>query len=221
MTERPIIFSSPMVRALLAGTKTQTRRVVKPQPDDHHWQLLPGYELKRSQVVTADGRVAVKFVHTIPYNPATDAATRWACCPYGAPGDHLYVRETFIERSGDLFYRADGEAQADSAYWICFGEHIKRWTPAIHMPRAASRITLEITGVSVERLQDISDDDVLAEGTPGAWVDYREEGGGFKPNINGPQARQFFYRKLWQEINGPGSWDANPWVWVIEFRRVS
>lgn len=89
MADRPILMSAPMVRAILAGTKTQTRRVVKPQPSEHHWQPLPGYELKQSCMATIEGRSAVKFWHSIPQSRSWDAASTWIRCHYGAPGDRL------------------------------------------------------------------------------------------------------------------------------------
>lgn len=178
MAERPIIFRGPMVRALLAGTKTQTRRVVKPQPVRDRGVLLER-------------------------------------CPYGAPGDLLWVRETFIHepagycweasvsipcRPAITVYRADSEGDSRGA----------GWSPSIHMPRWASRITLEITGVHVERVQEISEADAMAEGAAPLLV---PPDGGSTPHVEG-------YRALWMALHGPGSWDANPWVWVIGFRRV-
>ena len=164
MTERPILFSAPMVRAILDRTKTQTRRVVKLKPD---------------------------YMETFLRLP-----NKVACCPYGQPGGRLWVRETFEDCESALhscvLYRADG------------GTPGTKWTPSIHMPRWASRITLEITGVRVERLRDNREADAISEGTPfpcGGWV------GG--------------YQKLWESIHGPGSWDLNPWVWVVEFKRVT
>lgn len=179
--DRPILFSGAMVRALLAGTKTQTRRVVKP-----------------------DGKYRLDLVA-----PADGGPSR---CPYGAPGDRLWVRETWntFEGWAGYFYAADdhsfGIGADDDPDHIA--EHAVRWRPSIHMPRAVSRITLEITAVRVERLQDISEADAWAEGIPGDLL-HRAQGWA-------PRAYQF----LWEQINGPGSWDANPWVWVVEFRRV-
>ena len=146
--ERPIIFSGPMIRAILEGRKTQTRRIVKP-----------------------------------------NCLSKLS--PYGRTGDRLWVRETWGHNpeGPGYVYRSDGDF--DMKF------HGDRWRPSIHMPRWASRITLEVTGVRVERLQDINEEDALAEGVEHA------------------------FRSLWESINGPGSWDANPWVWVVEFRRVS
>lgn len=188
MRERPIIFSPPMVRALLAGTKTQMRRVVKPRP-------MPA----GGWAVAARPR-GFELVHW----DNDEQEWRAIACPYGQPGDRLWVRETWghFERSpkpGDrIYYRADGECVA-----------LEPWRPSIHMPRWASRITLEITDVRVERLQDISAQDCVAEGVRttmrehDAVMDLRDQ-----------------YGDLWESINGPGSWDANPWVWVVEFKRT-
>ena len=195
MKERPILFNAPMVRAILDGRKTVTRRVVKPQPageirrgepDFNHWIDTKYWERQNQKENRGIG-------------------TRGFACPYGQPGgDRLYVRETFghFERNEnfapgcEVFYRADGESLA-----------VEPWRPSIHMPRWASRITLEITSVRVERLQDISVADAIAEGCPGG-----EHGDRY--------AALEQYRALWESINGPGSWDANPWVWAITFKRV-
>ena len=189
MKERPILFSAPMVRALLAGTKTQTRRIIKPQ----HLAFF-----------NQDAAAMLSDWNERPL-------------PYGQPGDRLWVRETFghFERNQhfkpgcNVYYRADGN---------CL--ELEPWRPSIHMPRWASRITLEITSVRVERLQEISIEDAKAEG---AWgpddsivqkvADY------FGTDIFSANPRKAF-QMLWESINGPDSWAANPWVWAIEFRRV-
>ena len=192
---RPILFSAPMVRAILAGTKTQTRRIAKPvrHPD---WGNLysPGALVREHEPM-----------HVI-----------YRACPYGQPGDRLWVRETFAHiyrdntrpderRDDDVAYKADHQGLDEYAYGS--------WKPSIHMPSWASRITLEITGVLVERLQDISAKDAIAEG-----VRVHEDHHG-KPSgsIYSPVQA---YCDLWESINGHGSWDANPWVWVLEFKRV-
>ena len=171
--ERPILFSGAMVRAILEGRKTQTRRMVKLpssfKPDPAH----------RGQ----DG-------------PAILATVPW----YAQPGDRLWVRETYAKARGGFIYRADGTHTL-----------ARPWTPAIHMPRRACRIVLEVTGVRVERLQDISEDDARAEGCEAIGS------GGYGPItfVNG-------YRALWDSLNAArgSGWAANPWVWVIEFKRV-
>ena len=188
MKERPIIFSAPMVRALLAGTKTQTRRIVKAR--DLEWM----------------------DVHQGLREP--DNAER---CPYGQPGDRLWVRETFARIDGQTRPWIETDYQATYTHGDRLGDTLgikKRWTPSIHMPRHASRITLEVTGVRVERLQDIDLADALAEGISDTGALILDSAGNEQ---GGPIAE---YAVLWEQINGPGSWDANPWVWVIEFKRV-
>lgn len=181
MKERPILFSTPMVRAILDGTKTQTRRVVKSRTDKNmgpRCVLLPN-ELA-GEVNAGD----------------------YTNCPYGHPGDHLWVRETFLTVDGHrAFYRADynHNPKGDKEHGIV-------WTPSIHMPRWASRITLEITAIRVEKLNDISGADAVAEGVRSRLPD------------NGVAVSE--YRDLWEQINGSGSWSANPWVWVIEFEVI-
>ena len=194
MKERPILFSAPMVRALLAGTKTQTRRIVKAR--DLEWM---------------DVQQGLR---------EPDNAER---CPYGQPGDRLWVREAWraeltwettkpsgIPDEAALWYEADDQPRNNGR-----GTKFKgKLRSSIHMPRDASRITLEITSVHVERLQEIDIADAQAEGVSdtGAFIldgEGNEQGG--------PIAE---YAVLWDQINGPGSWEENPWVWVIEFKRV-
>ena len=187
MKERPIPFSAPMVRALLAGTKTQTRRIVKAR--DLEWM----------------------DVHQGLREP--DNAER---CPYGQPGgDRLYVRETWaaphaydhlpprlIPQDARIHYAATEDRGG------------LLWRPSIHMPRWASRITLEVTGVRVERLQDISEVDALAEGVT--------DEGSLVTDLNGKDRGGTIaaYATLWEVINGVGSWDDNPWVWVLQFKHL-
>lgn len=198
MKERPIIFSSPMVRALLAGTKTQTRRVVKRHSSDCIGWFDAGGGNWRQRFLAADGSPYLKS---------------WSDrCPYGQPGDRLWVREAWRitgespEDTLDMFDRDDVQYRADDDQ-----SYIDKYRPSIHMPRRFSRITLEVTAVRVERLQDISVTDAMAEGV-------------VKVNLRGLgpcMEWRYAYEDLWTNINGPGSWDANPWVWVIEFRRVT
>lgn len=214
MKERPIPFKTQMVRALLAGTKTQTRRVVNPAPmmvEDH-------------RCVPWDGN------HSALMLKLTDAGRR---CPYGQPGDRLWVREAFdfIPSGGpdepqacEIVYWATGSLEprtAPSEYNpMIYGREKVR--PSIHMPRWASRITLEVTGVRVERLQDISREDAWSEGCnqmTASGLGLGGEDAGQEHFIYGGYARKTF-AALWESINGDGSWDANPWVWVIEFKRV-
>ena len=199
MKERPILFSAPMVRAILAGTKVQTRRVLK-----HCKCKITGAELAACEIA---GEVN---------------AGDYTNCPYGQPGNRLWVRETWMDLQGTGIERATGDlvryAYAAATPPGSHGDERRKdyglkWRPSIHMPRAASRITLEITGVRVERLQDIGAKDAIAEG-----VRVHEDHHG-KPrgSIYSPVQA---YRNLWESINGTGSWDANPWVWAVEFKRV-
>lgn len=201
MKERPILFSGPMVRALLNGSKSQTRRAVKPQPEVDKHGYLGGEWLSRPL-----GGLALPELQDIKIH-----------CPYGQPGDGLWVRETWMEcgltRLGLMqaaFYAADGQTYCDTT---ASPPTVRKWKPSIHMPRWASRIALEVTGVRVERLQDISAADALAEGV-NVHRDFHD-----KPATSLYSPVQA-YRDLWEQINGAGSWDANPWVWVVEFRRL-
>ena len=217
MAERPILFNGPMVRALLDGSKMQTRRVVKPQPQmvtEKHATLWEGDPAVLLQLMQQTGKY----------------------CPYGQPGDRLWVRETFVQGwettdgNPDQFNEDDTEKPKQTWYratetglgWDN-GDGIVNtpWKPSIHMPRTASRINLDIVSVRVERLQDISETDAKAEGAKfhdghgighSGWRhDYKDV------HINARSS----YARLWQEINGPSSWDLNPWVWVVEFKRVT
>jgi hypothetical protein len=241
MKERPIILKQHEVLAVLSGRQTQFRRVVKPQPSP---ELLAAY-----------AEIRQRYGDQKP-----DAAVLHECipCPYGQPGDRLWVREAWADehplaiqegrysqagRAGipgpppveyRTIYRADGEPlqiwrKADQAHpYFALGgpatqlyaeyptvasNYTKRgqgihWCNSIHMPRWASRITLAVTGVRVERLQDISDADAIAEGVSAI------------NRLSKEQYRIKRYKDIWESINGPGSWDANPWVWVVEFKRI-
>ncbi len=193
MRERPILMPGDMVKAILDLRKTQTRRVVKPQP-------------KRGERIgcyTEDGTNKKDWVLADRFGDPIDAECPQ--CPYGQVGDHLWVRETFSidDYSGDgvysgrgnvVFYRATDHKSCGQP-----------WRPSIFMPRFASRITLIITDIRTERLQDITHKDALAEGVS---YDVSKEGGS-------PIER---YKTLWDSINGKNHpWDSNPWVWVIKF----
>ena len=183
MKERPILFNTEMVKAILDGRKTQTRRIIKPQPYCDFGMVV--IEDKKTGAI---------------YNIKSLNASRF-CCPYGHPGDRLWVRETFCTDWCDhVIYKADGGSAVEAGY-----KHEPRWKPSIHMPRSACRLLLDIVDVRVERLQDITFDDARKEGSYLA-SDVDDEGG---------------FINLWDSINlkrGYG-WDTNPWVWVIEFRR--
>jgi hypothetical protein len=231
MRERPVLFGSAMVRSLLDGRKTQTRRVVKPAP-----QMVTDRGIQ-----TWEGDAAGLLAQLTKAGKA---------CPHGGRGDRLWVRETHAIYPTHGQHRSDGErwgpwgglpttVSEDGKQIAYYREGFDRcdpgrWRPSIHMPRWASRILLEITDVRVERLQEISEDDAVAEGiegfdqrTPGGddaqdyWRDYLNPGQRHEnfPWIEGDPRASF--RSLWESINGPGSWAANPWVWVIGFRRMS
>lgn len=180
--ERPILFSAPMVRAILEGRKTQTRRVLKQKAID--WLPTLSHTFVASKESTG-------------------------LCPYGYQGDRLWVRETFCwpEDYSIPIYRTDGEEPPS----------MECWKPSIFMPRAASRILLEITDVRVERLWDISEDDAMAEGVQKAfgpnWVNYADE------NYTCGKASVSFI-SLWEKINGAVSVAENPFVWAITFKRI-
>lgn len=215
MKERPILFNADMVRAILSGRKTQTRRVVKPQPIWVYDCSVP--------VLTTDAEPKGEIK-----------------CPYGVPSDRLWVRETWshtgqgIWAVGDVRYTNDGHFvyRAD-------GEIKGGWFPSLHMPRWASRITLEIVSVRVERLQDIGEEDAEKEGIRSAYVNaapplhseirYIAPGvrmtdvhGEVDDDAPAHRTAKNAFSCLWDSIyakRGFG-WDANPYVWVIEFRRI-
>lgn len=220
MKERPAIFNGEMVRAILDGRKTQTRRVMAVQPESNQFGLL--------RITDSTKRSDIGKYHWAESN-ATGTHQRSALfsCPFGQVGDRLWVREAYqgplfnfdqmetyledtskFERPEFCEYRADGGKTPE--YYDADDNLRYGWKPSIHMPRWASRITLEITAVRVERLNDISEEDAKAEGVaPSQHI------------ITPPEALyRVGFLKLWQSIYGEESWGANPWVWVIEFRRV-
>ncbi|HHA0054922.1 TPA: hypothetical protein ACOEVN_003270 [Klebsiella pneumoniae] len=216
MTERGMIFNAEMVRALLDGRKTQTRRIMKVQP------VLNGnfYEVF--------GSAWSKGMTSIPAVPGHSLSTR---CPFGAVGDRIWVRKGFFpaplemqsepprKTMWNIAYR-DGmqmEKLAPAEYNPTIYNY-ERWTPSIHMPRWASRILLEITDVRVERLNAINEHDAQAEGVAklrgGFWKHYQP--GWTQHQLS---ARGSFVT-LWKSIYGDESWNSNPWVWVISFERI-
>lgn len=202
MKETGLMFKAPLVRSILDGSKTQTRRVVKlPHCNPlGEWEALhlggpDGGRTSAGKTMPAQMGIG----HTRTGEILTS--------PYGGPGDRLWVRETFAKVIG----QSGGWIETDYFATYTHGDRLgdtlgikKRWTPSIHMPRDASRINLEITGVRVERLQDITDADALAEG-----VD--------RTNTSIPGYARERFRQLWESTGG--DWAANPWVWVIDFKR--
>lgn len=221
MKERPILFSGPMVRAILDGRKTQTRRIINPQPHQHTGYPKPWAEHKGHGLWTwyyndcVDGKTPL-------YDAARDSS-QVSRCRFGQPFDRLWVKETFCyaetpEGQKCFAYRADNWTECPSADG--------KWKPSIFMPRAASRITIEITAVRVERLQAITEEDAKAEGVE--CVQFEGEvffkNYTFLNNTKGHRIKAFgrpqaSYLSLWESINGPDSLAANPYVWVIEFKR--
>lgn len=216
MKERPILFSGAMVRAVLDGTKTQTRRVVKPQPTG--FVGGPGVTLR-------DGSPAP----LIPIDEDSGDYGREIHCPHGQPGDRLWVREAWrVIDAADCF--APRELTAAHRLWFeADGPHdppAGRYRPGMFMPRWASRINLDVTGVRVERLQDISEADAMAEGifphVRGGWHWLQHNSSNLDDwNQFGYKTARIAYLALWEAINGPGSAEANPWVWAINFQRVA
>lgn len=218
--ERPILFSGPMTRAILSGDKTQTRRIVKGAP------INPGAYLL--------GLHAPSGVWGIHADVNHDEGVWRGKCPFGFPGHRLWVRETWAtdlhneqdspsrikelcedagyrvdpgHPAGPIWYQSDGAVRRWGGIYV---DVQGRWRPSIHMPRWASRITLEITNIRVERLQEISEEDAQAEGFRKAhlhgylWTTAKSE-----------------FLDGWNRIHGPGSWELNPWVWVVEFKRIT
>jgi hypothetical protein len=258
--EIPILFSTPMVQAILEGRKTQTRRIMKPQPvvGENEWKWVG----TRPKAKRASGAISAWGPNVSP----SDCFVLAGSCPCGRPGDLLWVRETwrpinwdadegtvnveykdrfthevemfahdlskvddFITKLADkMDKKCEPTVNEEEEYFSYTKEQIDKfmpWKPSIHMPKAAARIWLEVVSVKVERLQDISRDDSIAEGVShfnhgyggspqGVWYNDYEHGGG---HTMGPYQS---FRGLWKTINGPESWKANPWVWVVEFRKI-
>jgi hypothetical protein len=229
MKSRPILFTGEMVRALLAGTKTQTRRIVKHEicANGYRYDKVSGHVSCYSDYLSpGDNVIRIKDDGLVCTFHISEAP---AFCPYGHVGDQLWVREawdfigtnmnrhgrTHSVQDGVVRYQADNTQLTIETAW----NNVELWMarkpggkPSIHMPRWASRITLEITDVRVQRLQEISEEDAKDEGVAetihSAGWDYE------RPWACG-------YRALWESINGPGSWALNPWVWALTFRRVT
>lgn len=224
MKERPILFNGAMVRAILDGTKTQTRRVVKGAPANPEAYVLGIYQ-------------GTWGIHA---DVERDDGVWRGRCPYGQPGDRLWVRETWYcddyrvqsgpylqphdfdvaeERAtGGMVYAADGLTPYEAEQPV--------WRPSIHMPRWACRLVLEITDVRVQRLQAINYEDAIAEGIPdpatcAAFPHHMTETPEQFARRKAYPQRSF--AELWDSINGksPTSWCANPWVWVVEFRKAA
>lgn len=258
MSDRPILYSAPMVRAILSGAKTQTRRTRGLDGVDPRGSFI---EMRRGD----DGKWRAAF------DVRDDAGPLEVVSPFGGPGDRLWVRETWRiaawrtegpkEGAMALDYRASPEGtrspwvfppsdvferlvqqssddarsalkaeqgsvreDGDGLYRWDHGDSPCRWRPSIHMPRWASRLTLEVTGVRVERLNDISEADAMAEGAAYRLSPGGDLAGAFEPmpgEALHPINYRSHFRDLWESINDPGSWALNPWVWVVQFKRVT
>lgn len=229
MKEKPILFKGAMVRAILAGSKTQTRRILKGP-----WKHKPEPCFCGGEEEEGDADSWGWEVEQDNDFPNGFQAIRNAPCSYGAPGDRLWVRETFYcdhfqypdaeiaDMKELLYYRATDVAPCGECYTGFAGETMDcPWRPSIHMPRWASRLTLEITDVRVQRLQDITEEDAVSEGIEPCEMlpdsHWRVYG---KGNGSSTRSEVWSYQTLWESINGPGSWDLNPWVWALEFEPV-
>ena len=203
-TERPILFSGPMVRAILDGRKTQTRRIV------NRFGHIGGQRFSRVSDFGEGKKSQDDFIFRDKRGTWNEADINdiLLACPHGGPGARLWVRETWqcnAATDNDIVFRATDPA---------WGEEMDgwRWRPAIHMPRTHSRLTLEISGIRLERLREITESDAMAEGVEPILV---PPDGGSDPHVEG-------FRALWDTLNAKRGfgWDVNPWVWVIEFRKV-
>lgn len=252
MKETPILFSGPMVTAILSGRKTQTRRVMLPQPDLGDTALRTGMG-KITPHPFAEGWLLERWEkQERSFSNFGRCEILKIACPYGKPGDRLWVREKWASpekdksKPGRIAYDADGVCgcwigHGEDRHFICHGRVLHAsgfhenfpaegsttrglgqysdirsgeypsykfgWRPSIHMPRWASRITLEIVSVRVERVKDISRGDAMEEGCP-------------FPNMADGENPVEWFGGVWRSINGIGSWNANPWVWVIEFKQI-
>jgi len=230
-TERPILFNGTMVRAILSGAKTVTRRPVVPMAGRQRQWLTPTL-LTQSPWLTMcrlseedGGDLGAQMEHP------KGGPLGWVRCPLGAPGDRLWVRETWCPgdywTSGvvhdppeDIRYAADNSAisyatgkplHIDTSDW----SDPKRWRPSIHMPRWASRLSLDVVSVGVERVHDITEDDARREG-----IEPVNGGWGLAGESWSCGSARGAFQTLWDLIGGDGAWRANPWVWRVEFARV-
>lgn len=222
MKEHPILFNTDMVQAILQGRKTQTRRVVKNIPDES--QYLKEYPAHNAMDM-------YPFLKPDELQkPDNEKIATVISCPSGKVGDRLWVRETFSPPMAGQINTAF-MYKADYAQVITENKNIKGiWKPSIHMPKTAARIWLEVEEVKVERLQDISEEDAIAEGvlpllassmqliTQGQlYFDYSKP----KQFFNEGLPALWSFNSLWCSINGTESWEANPWVWAIKFKVLS
>ena len=203
MTDRPIIFSAPMVRALLDGRKTQTRRVLKPRPEQNDsglWVWPPDWKTGIPRYGIGVQTDAEGLVQSLEYDPARRLGY--------APGDRLWVREAWqAENKRPPFYRAD------------YPEWPGSWRSPIHMPRSASRITLVVTDVRAQRVQEISEEDAVAEGVRDISAEWGGQETFAVPGFGCHNTARMAFAELWESIHGPGAWARDDWVAALTFRR--
>ena len=226
MKEKPILFSTPMIQAILEGRKSQTRRIMKPQPHRIATEVI-----KSSQFKKGDFIARFKYLDEEIYE-----ITNIFKCPYGQPGDTLWVKETYYaygmwlrnghNKSGKQSFRFSDTTLTGFKYHYCDDppenvlpntkREVYGWfkRPSLFMPHKAARILLRVIDIRVERLQDISEEDAIAEGV--SLPNYVDQA---IRDVRYPDPSTI-YAELWESINGKGSWDANPWVWVIKFERI-
>lgn len=212
MKERPILMSAPMVRAILDGRKTQTRRAINWARVKSRFQSRGCFDETGYDTLELAGPGHGNRIVRRPWAGGKHIAQS-IVSPFGRPCDRLWVKETFLPTRAGVFYRADFNDHGAAVHGALYGG----WKPSIFMRNVQSRILLEVTAVRVERLLDISESDAKAEGADimkltagGQWV------------VCGPAigTHRDGYRWLWQKINGEDSWFLNPWVWVVDFQRV-
>lgn len=203
MKQTPIIFSTELIPKILNGTKTMTRRVIEPQP----FIVLDGVPLVIREAKPDEFPIQRDVVK----------------CPYGQVGDRLWVREAFYERL-DVDPLVDPKKalhychyKADNPNMDMAWHSFSKCKPSIHMPRWASRITLEITEVRVERVQEITVNDAIKEGYPLGCIEHIEQLG-MKQLLIANRMRIGWFQSLWDPLNAKHSWESNPWVWVISFK---
>lgn len=203
-----MLFSQPMVKELLSGHKTVTRRVMKKQPTSHHWNIFESYKQGVNLLDSQDGiyaRFYDSFNEPKANNHEYNITVKF---PYGEVGDYIWVKETFEDYQGAYNYKC-GE----------YGLLGEKWKSSMFMPKKAARIWLKITHINIQRLNDISEEDCIKEGIQ----QFTKDGNLHKYGLDGsvwadmPRTAQEAFKMLWEKINEQFSWDKNPWVWVIEF----
>lgn len=213
MKEKPIIFNTEMVKAILGGRKTQTRRIIKPQPED----------IGAVKLTKVTFQLPYDWFYTSNSGKIGIFKTNGAKCPHGQPGDRLWVRETW--RPSQI----EDKAWYKAGIWNCTKDQLitvhdshkgldgkNKWKPSIHMFKKYARIWLEITDIKVERLQDITYSEIIAEGFTHFLTDEQQTDGEHRY-----RAKQFF-AKFWDSINGKKHpWESNSWVWVIDFKSTT